>query len=283
MLLPFELGVLVLSGALFTLAQQACNPANDQINTLTLDFSSDCNTTQFCSADAGATSGTCADRACRKDEFPFGWGNTTLPPRCGTTKFCPDQGNGCQPLVPLDGPCELNRDDACEPPPDPALQKQLADSTNVNGAICLNQHCTTAYSDVATRDNCLRGMYCDPTSLTCTPRLPAHSTCNSDRSCLSSICATNGRCTTVFDPAHSTPPGVTVVCTLIVLGIMGGFVWWLLKEGRTRRDLGRIERKRVWLEQTLLRMQMEQVERQERKERGWSWSGDSQETLYEKY
>ncbi|BGP14520.1 hypothetical protein JCM10213_005191 [Rhodosporidiobolus nylandii] len=308
MRLPLELSVLLLAGGFFALAQQSCNPANDQVNTLTLDFASDCNATQFCLAEQGATSGTCTNRTCRRDEFPFGWGNqTALPPRCGSEKYCPDRGDGCQPKVPLNGTCEMDRDDACAPPLDPTVRLQLADTTNVDGAICLNQRCTyaaagqgqacksasivftgyaddgTAYSDVVTRDDCFKGLYCDPTSLTCVARLPARAPCTSDRSCQSSTCLATGVCATAPKAHRSTPAGVTAVCTLITLALLGALIWQLLKRGKRRRDLQRLERKRVWEEQKLLRIQMLEVERQERKERGWSWAGESQETLCEKW
>lgn len=36
--------------------------------------------------------------------------NDILPPRCNIGEFCPDEEDYCEPLVPVGGACQLNRD-----------------------------------------------------------------------------------------------------------------------------------------------------------------------------
>ena len=58
-------------------------------------------------------SAVCQERRCRRELYPFGYRyNETLPPLCPVGRFCPDEGNECQPLVPLGGSCQFGRDGA---------------------------------------------------------------------------------------------------------------------------------------------------------------------------
>ncbi|GAA5914972.1 uncharacterized protein JCM6883_001784 [Sporobolomyces salmoneus] len=305
--------------ALVAFAQEPCSPANDKLSDQTHDFDSDCNATQYCIPNpsggdgttiAGTTAGTCAFRSCRKDEYPFGFGNTTLPPLCNEGEYCPDRGDGCKPRIALNGACELNRDDECAPPADPAVQAQLSSPTNHHGAMCLNSLCVyanieqgqtcivsntvytgygddgTAYTDVVTRDNCVNNHYCDPQSLTCVPSLPVKAPCISDRSCSTSICSTTtGTCSPPPSKPRHTPPVAVAFVVIAVLALLGAMVWSLLKCDRSARERRRAERAAAWAEQRQLRERLGEVlEKKEMMQRDWSRStgNDSQETLVEK-
>ncbi|GAA5950186.1 hypothetical protein JCM3765_004235 [Sporobolomyces pararoseus] len=312
LLFVHSLAAILAATRLVVLAQEACSPAKDKLSDQTHNFDSDCNATQYCIpttvGDGSSVSGTCGYRTCRKDEYPFGFGNTTLPPLCSVGEYCPDRGDGCRPLIALNGACELNRDDECAPPADQTLQARLSSPTNHNGSMCLNslcvyanveqdQACTvsntvytgygddgTAYTDVVTRDNCINGHYCDPQSLTCVPSLPVKAHCISNRSCSTSICSTTtGTCSPPPSKPRHTPPVAVAFLVLAVLALLGGMVWSLLKCDRSARERRRAERASAWAEQRQLRERLGEVlAKKQMMERGWSRStNDSQETLVE--
>jgi len=92
--------------------------------------------------------GVCVPRACRRDEYPFGFlSNSTLPPPCffpssssstyATGYFCPDSGNGCRIVLSPGSTCELARDEQCAVEP-----IGLSDKGVNEGALCLNRVCT---------------------------------------------------------------------------------------------------------------------------------------------
>ena len=114
----------------------SCSTNNSHLDPATHKLITDCDDKTFCS---GATDGTCQPKQCRRDEFPFGFDpGDALPPMCPRGSFCPDEGNGCQSLLPVGATCELNRDDQCSPPPS---ADELASSENDDGAICLQSTC----------------------------------------------------------------------------------------------------------------------------------------------
>ena len=117
-----------------------CSQANNRLQAGSYQFTGDCDSQTFC-----ASNGTCANKGCRKDIFPFGYSvDDDLPPLCDNTQFCPDEGDACQEKLPVGSLCQLNRDDECAPPDD---WRDLADDTygtNVNGSVCLNYQCMWA-------------------------------------------------------------------------------------------------------------------------------------------
>lgn len=116
-----------------------CTQADNGLAVGTYEFEGDCDPTTFCN-----DSGVCQAKGCRSDIFPFGYAQgASLPPMCPQGQFCPDEGDACQPLLAVGTPCQLNRDDECEAPPNFA---QLADNNylNFNGSVCLNLICTWA-------------------------------------------------------------------------------------------------------------------------------------------
>lgn len=83
-----------------------CSQSHNQLEIGTYELIGDCGDTQFCNS-----SGFCQDKGCRRDEFPLGYPqDAVLPPKCPPGQFCPDEGDACQPLLPVGSLCQLNRD-----------------------------------------------------------------------------------------------------------------------------------------------------------------------------
>ena len=114
-----------------------CTTTGDHLDPSSHRFLSDCDEKNFCS---GSVNGVCRPKLCRRDQFPFGFQvGDALPPLCPRGMFCPDQGSGCQHLIPVGQACQLNRDDQCAPPKD---FEPLASNQNFNGSLCLHSTCT---------------------------------------------------------------------------------------------------------------------------------------------
>ncbi|KAG2148493.1 hypothetical protein BD769DRAFT_1412501 [Suillus cothurnatus] len=262
---------------------QNCTISNNRLQFGTYQFHSDCDAQTYCSSQ-----GTCELKGCRKDQYPFGYApGASVPPRCPAGQFCPDEGDACQPWLPVNSPCQLNRDDQCEQPPN---WQELADSRygrNVNGSVCLNNVCmwanvtvgqpceveNTAYiayaennefADVVSRGNCQIGSYCDSQSLVCIQTKQLGETCDADKECLSFNCLKKGVCGRGSDsPKHF---GIWVY-VVVGVGIFGGMfatliVLFLIH--RRQRDQEREKRLQYWLEQNAFRqsiMQMKEIAR----------------------
>ena len=84
-----------------------CSVEHQRLQIGTYQFMSDCDAMTFCNS-----TGQCDWKGCRKDEFPFGYDNTSipLPPRCEPGTFCPDEEDACQPVLAVGSPCQFNRD-----------------------------------------------------------------------------------------------------------------------------------------------------------------------------
>ena len=84
----------------------SCQISNQKLEFGTYQFQSDCDSTTFCNS-----SSLCDHKGCRKDEYPFGYATgATLPPRCDTGYFCPDEGDQCLPVLAVGSPCQFDRD-----------------------------------------------------------------------------------------------------------------------------------------------------------------------------
>jgi hypothetical protein len=83
-----------------------CLQTHNRLAEGTYQLTSDCETTLFCAANS-----TCAYKGCRRDEYPFGYGQSRdLPNFCPEGQFCPDEEDACQPLLAVGNQCQLNRD-----------------------------------------------------------------------------------------------------------------------------------------------------------------------------
>ncbi|TRM64557.1 hypothetical protein BD626DRAFT_492214 [Schizophyllum amplum] len=213
-----------------------CSTENDHLDMFTHKFMSDCTDSAFCTA----PNGTCEARNCRRDEYPFGYSvDTSLPPLCAHGSFCPDEGDGCRVLVPLGGPCQLERDEQCS---EPENWMELASPYNANGSICIQSTCMYAnatlgqtcvtdnttyvelgpdgnpYTIVVSRDNCRTPyFYCDATQGVCSRSLPWGSPCSADRECEQHNCVTG-----ICADSPETPLRVPAwQCALTILSILG--------------------------------------------------------------
>ncbi|KAF8072235.1 hypothetical protein FPV67DRAFT_927665 [Lyophyllum atratum] len=191
-----------------------CSAINSRLEPGSFKFISECSDQTFCSA---AKNGTCIPRACRRDEFPFGFDEgQSLPPLCPPGFFCPDEGSGCKPLSPAGSRCQLNRDEQCAPPD---LRRDWASSQNFNGSICLRFTCMHAnaslgqtcvkdsttymyfgpdgepYKYTIVRDNCISpGYFCDESQRVCHRKQPIGSACTYDVECSTHHCGLDSTC-----------------------------------------------------------------------------------------
>ncbi|KAJ7462195.1 hypothetical protein B0H11DRAFT_2054567 [Mycena galericulata] len=256
-----------------------CTQADNRLQTGTYQFFDDCDAVSYC-----ASNGTCALKGCRKDEYPFGYTQGAhLPDLCPTGQFCPDEADECQALLAVNSPCQLNRDDECEPPPNAAA---LADTTNrglnVNGAVCLNnvcmwanktagENCTvenTAYIaygatgefiDIVSRGNCIVGLYCDSSALQCMAEKALGATCTADKECSSWNCLTSGTCGVDTTLPKHVGTGVYVAVAIGIFGAIFGTLFGLFILHRRQRDKEREKRMQYWREQNAFHQNLLQM------------------------
>ncbi|KAJ7196827.1 hypothetical protein GGX14DRAFT_672022 [Mycena pura] len=243
-----------------------CSSSNNHLDPASKKFVSDCPETMFCPASSASkntsTTTACAPRACRRDEFPFGYAAVAaLPPLCARDAFCPDDGSGCRLLVPAGAACELDRDEQCAPPPDWGV---LASTRNFNGSICLRSVClyanvtlgepcitsNTTYIDIGpsgqdvaytvTRDNCQSPqLYCDAVSPVCKRTLPVNSLCVADQQCTSLNCAM-GTCADPPETPLRIAPWQSALIATAIVGVMVAICMLLtLLHKRHRLDASR--------------------------------------------
>jgi len=257
-----------------------CSTGNNRLQPGTFQFWSECDSQTFCS-----DQGLCVKKRCRRDDFPFGYPQgDDLPPKCREGEFCPDEGTDCQPLLPVGSPCQLNRDDQCEPPPN---FKELADTTgfglNVNGSVCLNNVCMwanqtlgnpctvenvayTAYRvnddefvNVVSRGDCAPGLYCETVSKTCLKNKELGETCDADKECASFNCLSNGVCGVAAATPREFGAWVYVLVALGIIGGMGGTLTALYYSHRKQRDIERAKRAQYWREQNAFHQNLMQM------------------------
>jgi len=258
----------------------SCKLADNRLQVGTYQFYTDCNSVTYC-----ASNSTCAHRGCRKDDFPFGYQNTsTFPPKCSIGQFCPDEMDACQDVMPVGSACQMNRDDQCQGPPN---YMELRDTThrglNVNGSICLNNVCmwtnvtenqpcivqNTAFIgytpnggefiDVVSRGNCQVGLYCDSQSLQCLQEKRLGDSCDADKECSTWNCMASGVCGP--DQALDKHLG-TWVYAVVSIGIFGGIFGTLIGLfclHRKQRDAEREKRLQYWREQNSFHQNLSQM------------------------
>lgn len=255
---------------------QGCSQSNTYLTPGSFQLNTDCDPMTFCNA-----GGTCEKKKCRKDEFPFGYGDTefkALPDMCGQGKFCPDEEDACQDWLPVGAACQLNRDDECEPAPD----SSLATRDNHRGAICLNYTCmwanvtvgqpcvveNTAYIaystagefiNIVSRGNCRTGLYCDAAQKICIATQDFGAACTADKECTSGNCLDNLTCGVSTDAPRKLGVWVYVVVGIAIVGGMLLTVGTLFMFHRKARDEMRQQREQYWREQAALRQNILQM------------------------
>ncbi|KAG5729201.1 hypothetical protein E4T56_gene14559 [Termitomyces sp. T112] len=257
----------------------SCNQGENRLQAGTYQFWDECNSQTYCSS-----GGKCEPKGCRKDDFPFGYtDDEKFPPKCPKGQFCPDEEDQCQNLLPVDSPCQLNRDDQCEPPPN---FKELADTTgrglNVNGSVCLNSVClwanktlgvdctveNTAYIaygansefiDIVSRGDCRLGLYCDAARKVCMNEKTLGEACTADKECSSWNCLASGICGVSESVPHHFAVWVYVVVGLGIFGGMFGTLFALFFTHRKQRDEEREKRLQYWREQNAFHQNLLQM------------------------
>ncbi|EIW83166.1 hypothetical protein CONPUDRAFT_121621 [Coniophora puteana RWD-64-598 SS2] len=255
-----------------------CSVSNNRLLLGNNQFHSDCHDSLYCDG----TSNTCKSRGCRRDQYPLGYGKSEedLPPLCEKGQFCPDEGDVCQSQLNVGSPCQLNRDDQCEPPEGSTELWDRFYGRNIHGAICLNYVCTWAnltagdscqvdntayiayagndeYLDVVSRDDCMIGNYCDAQQLKCIPQKDIGQSCSADKECSTYNC--NGVCAGSTDSPNVVKFWVYVVIAVFILGGMISTLVGLYLLHRRQREDAREKRWQYWNEQRSLRRHILQM------------------------
>ncbi|KAJ3569936.1 hypothetical protein NP233_g4734 [Leucocoprinus birnbaumii] len=211
---------------------------------------SDDNSTSGGAGGGNNIGGVCVPRACRRDEFPFGFpSDSPLPPLCSSENvFCPDNGSGCRSVLSVGSPCELGRDEQCAVPQGLGSGSQFniyKDKGLTNkGALCLNRSCTyvnatlaypciventtytfpspashSLYTLSVIRHNCLPELYCDPTDLICLKARSVGEPCIADFECVTATCEL-GTCVNSLEFSYEvTSRQWAILITAIFIGI----------------------------------------------------------------
>ncbi|WVR07924.1 hypothetical protein IAU60_004967 [Kwoniella sp. DSM 27419] len=238
---------------------EACSQSNTHLDSATYNLVTDCDPTYYC-----ADNGTCANKGCRRDIYPFGYNYYSfdqLPPLCPTGQFCPDEGDQCLAQVPIGGACQKDRDNECAPPEN---YKDLAGFLNTNGTICLKFQCYLAnvtlgqacvydntaytayqangdaYAFIVSRDNCANGLYCNGGDSICYRTKKVGDACSGNKECQSYNCQADGKCGKAADePIH---PGAWQY-VLVALGIAGFIIgvavglWFFHRRSRKENQI----------------------------------------------
>ncbi|OZJ03023.1 hypothetical protein BZG36_03980 [Bifiguratus adelaidae] len=258
----------VLPGALAALGQ-ACNPQLSHLDQASMTYMDAClDPTLSCQPQGNSTTtGTCVYKVCANTDYIKNWPtNVQFPVRCNGTQYCPDNGLGCQPLIPTGSRCEYARDDEC----------QGADGKGLN-AICLNYVCNvkaaalgapceldeftyiyyyrsdSGYQQIVQRDNCTTNTYCNAQfnvshTGTCVPAFADGQACTQDRMCMSQNCNNDGAggpgvCANPPDAFKVVPlwTWATIGAAIIVFMIIVLLGLWLLHRFQSRREHNKIK------------------------------------------
>ncbi|KIY74312.1 hypothetical protein CYLTODRAFT_427872 [Cylindrobasidium torrendii FP15055 ss-10] len=259
---------------------EPCSQENNRLQLGTWQFWDECNSKTYCAANS-----TCAHKGCRRDDYPFGYNvGSDFAPKCPRGTFCPDEEDACMPQQPVDSPCQLNRDDQCQGPPDfKALAGKNELGLNVNGSVCINNVCmwanvtegepcaveNTPYIvygvsrqetvDIVSRGNCRLGLYCDAQQHRCIAARRIGEECDADKECETFNCLSSGRCGAI--PRKPSEVGVWVyvlVCVGIILGMFGTLfgLYWV---HRSQREAERERRLQYWREQNMFHQSLTQL------------------------
>jgi len=260
-----------------------CNVLRNRLQLGSYQFYSECDSQTYCSG----TTGTCQKRTCRRADFPFGYsqGDPGIPDKCPKGQFCPDEEDACQPLLPVGSPCQLNRDDQCQAPPN---FKELADTSNqgsnFNGSVCLQNVCMWAnvtlglaclientpyigygldgseeFINIVSRGNCILGLYCDSQQLICMSNKALGAACGADKECDTGNCLGAGVCGQPAETPNRFPSWVYVVVVFGLLGGMFGTLFGMYIFHRYQRDKERERRAQYWREQNTFRQNILQM------------------------
>jgi hypothetical protein len=250
-----------------------CSVANNRLQVGTYQFWSNCDTSTYCNSQTN----TCELKGCRRDQYPFGYpAGTKLPDLCPAGQFCPDEEDACQPQLPVHSPCQLNRDDQCQPPGIASLVDNSTHGLNTNGSVCLNGFCeyanvtvgqacvventpyigyagTDEFIDIVSRGNCQVGTYCDSQQKTCLQSKQLNVGCSADKECASYNCMVSGVCGRAAEAPNHFGIWVYIIVAVGIFGAIFGTLATLFIVHRKQRDTEREKRIQYWREQTAFR------------------------------
>lgn len=280
-----------------------CDVSNQRLQVGTYQFETDCDYMTFCNS-----SNLCDWKGCRRDEFPFGYSSSVpIPPKCPQGAFCPYEQDACQTLLPVNSPCQFNRDDQCEGPPN---WKELADHSgfglNVNGSVCLNNVCmwanmtagdpcvveNTAYiiyfgggedNDIVSRGNCHIGLYCDSTQKVCIKQKDIAVACDADKECSSFNCLDTGVCGKSANTPKHVASWIYIIVGICIFGGMLATLIGMYYVHRGHRNSEREKRMQYWREQNAFRqniLQMQESARHSLMSLNGGSQGSPRSTLY---
>jgi len=206
-----------------------------------------------------------------------------MPDKCERGQFCPDEMDACQPLLPLGSPCQLNRDDQCEAPPNfSELLDTAGRGLNFNGSVCLNNTCMWAnvtvgqpcmvenkaytgyessgeFIHVVSRGDCRVGLYCDARQRVCMPNKMVGEACTGDKECDSWNCLSTGFCGVDAATPVRFATWVYIVVALNIIGGMVGVLIGLFVVHRKQRRQELEKRAQYWREQNTLHQNLLQM------------------------
>jgi len=115
------------------------------------------------------------------------------------------------------------------------------------------------FIDVVSRDNCMKDLFCDGTSLICIQKKQLAESCSGDKECVSNNCATDLKCGVTADAPKHFPTWVyAVVAIAIIVGMVGTLAALFYIHSRTR-DQDRAKRMQYWREQSAFRQNILQM------------------------
>ncbi|ESK86900.1 hypothetical protein Moror_3417 [Moniliophthora roreri MCA 2997] len=249
----------------------SCSGSRDHLDPNSHKLITDCSDHYYCTA---PQNGTCVPKACRRDEYPFGYSDQDmLPPMCPQGTFCPDEGSGCRAQVAVGQGCQMNRDDQCAPAPG---WRELERDENWLGSICLKSVCMyanatfnepcilesnayisvvsgQAYNTIISRDNCRSPqLYCDPNSKTCQASKLIGSYCEADAECEQRNCV-NGVCAIPPEAPLRISAWQYLVTVLCLVGAMASTLILLIIIHKRHRYYRYRELRQYYFEQLSLR------------------------------
>ncbi|PWN38406.1 uncharacterized protein FA14DRAFT_115984, partial [Meira miltonrushii] len=176
-----------------------CNVSNSLLLTASNQLMTDCGYLAWCDP----TTSKCAARGCRREDYPFGFSTverSLWPPKCDEEQFCPDEGSLCMYKIALGGACQLNRDDECATSasvPNVRCLHNICTSVNATlNAACIHDNVVytvftpdnSSYGSIISRDNCMKGLYCNSPTNICLQRKSTGTACAADKECMTDFC-----------------------------------------------------------------------------------------------
>jgi hypothetical protein len=129
------------------------------------------------------------------------------------------------------------------------------------GQPCINEN--TLYQDetddgrtfafIISRDNCIKGQYCDGQSSVCVAKKHRHEACTGNKECISYNCQANGKCGKAADEPLAPKPWVYAVVAIAIVLLIGGVLTGLWLLHRRWREENQVKLQEYYNEQIAYR------------------------------